>query len=99
MTANVEIITESKQNILVIKTSAITEKKWKNFLTIQSNWKQVETEVEIWIASSWITEIISWVKEWDIVIIKEFVATNSTKEEKSTTLFSTWRGWWNRPQR
>ncbi len=99
MTANVEIITESKQNILVIKTSAITEKKWKNYLTIQSNWKQTEIEVEIWIASSWITEIISWVKEWDIVIIKEFIATNSTKEEKSTTLFNTWRGWWNRPQR
>ena len=96
MTANVEIITESKENILVIKTSALSEKNWKNYLTINKEWKETEVEVEIWIASSWMTEIISWVKKGDIIIVKEFIF-NVSEEEANKWLFGWWWGDRQRP--
>jgi hypothetical protein len=37
MTANVEIIVESKENILVLKTSAITDKDGKKYVTVIKN--------------------------------------------------------------
>ncbi|MFK7780559.1 MAG: efflux RND transporter periplasmic adaptor subunit [Candidatus Gracilibacteria bacterium] len=86
MTSNVEIIIESKENILVIKTSALVEKNGKNYLTVEKNGEETEIEVEIGIASSGMTEIISGVNEGDTVIVKEFVP-NTSEEETSTSLF------------
>lgn len=93
--ADVEIITESKEDVLLLKTSAITEKDWKYFVNLIKDWKQVETEVAIGIASDWMTEIISWIREWDEVSLTTFVSTTSTQEETSTSLFSP-PTWWNR---
>lgn len=93
--ADVEIITESKEDILLLKTSAITEKDWKYYVNLIKDWKQVETEVEIGIASDWMTEIISWISEWDEVWLTTFVSTTSTQEETSTSLFSP-PTWWNK---
>lgn len=98
MTADVEIITESKIDILTVKTTAITETDWKKYLSIQNNWKIEEVEIETWISSDWITEITSWVEEWDIVIVKSFEFISTEDEEESTSLFWTttvqsWPGW------
>lgn len=93
--ADVEIITESKEDILLLKTSAITEKDWKYYVNLIKDWKQVETEIEIGIASDWMTEIISWISEWDEVWLTTFVSTTSTQEEASTSLFSP-PTWWNK---
>lgn len=93
--ADVEIITESKEDILLLKTSAITEKDWKYYVNLIKDWKQVETEVEIGIASDWMTEIISWISEWDEVWLTTFISTTSTQEETSTSLFSP-PTWWNK---
>lgn len=103
MTTNIEIITEQKQNILVIKNTAISEKNWKKYVILQNNWTELETEIQTWIFSWWFTEVVSWLKQWDIVVIKDFSSVNpvSTATPASTSLFSvpTWRGsgwgWWN----
>lgn len=99
MTANVEIIIESKNDILIIKTNAITETAWRKYLNIIKNWEQTKTEIETWISSNGMTEVISWASLWDIIFTKEFVST-TTEKAAATTLFptanTTWR--WNRIQ-
>lgn len=92
MTASVEIITENKENVLTLKTSAITQKNWKSIVTIDNNWVQKEQEVELWISSNWMTEILSWLKEGDTVIIWEFKASSTTT--KWSSLFWTPPTWW-----
>jgi len=98
MTADLEIITESVENVIIIKTSAIKEKNKINHVTVLENWKEVQKEVEVWISSNWMSEIISWLSKWDKIIIDEFV-TSSTWENKSnsSSLFpGWWMWWWNR---
>lgn len=91
MWANIEIIVESKDNIIVVKTTAITEKDWKKYVTVKKNWQEKQIEIVTWIAADWITEVASWLNAWDEVVIKEYVST-STEEESSTSLFSPpWR--------
>jgi len=88
MTASVEIITELKENILLLKSSAISEKDWKNYVLVDKKWQQSQVEIETWISSDWKTEIISWLKSWDKILLKEFTIS-SENVEKSKTLFST----------
>lgn len=91
MWANIEIIVESKDNIVVVKTTAITEKDSKKYVTVKKNWQEKQTEIVTWIAADWLTEVASWLNVWDEVVIKEYVST-STEEESTTSLFSPpWR--------
>lgn len=96
MTANVEIITESRKNVVLLKTTAIKEKDWKNYVLLDENGVQVETNIEIWISSDWMTEIVSWLNEWDVVYVEQFVSTSTDAQETSTSLFWTPWGWWNK---
>lgn len=89
MSAEVEIIIESKEDVLKIDTSAITEKDGKKYLTILKDWKETETEIVTWITADWMTEIVSWVSEWDEVVIKEFTAS-TWSTDTSTSLFGPW---------
>lgn len=95
--ADVKIITTSKNNILLLKTSAITEKNWKYYVNLVKNWSSTETEVTVWLASWWKTEILSGLNEWDEVSTKDFSVTTTTKAT-STSLFgpSTTRTSWTR---
>jgi len=97
MTANIEIITQMKQNVTLVKTSAISEKNGKKYVIIQNNLNELEIEVEIWITSWWLTEIISWLKEGDTVVIREIVtnSNDTTKISNSTSLFSVPWWWWS----
>lgn len=88
MWANVEIIVESKIDVLVLKTSAITEKNSKKYVNVYKNGIEKETEIVVWIAADGMTEIVSWLSEWDEIIIKEFVSTTEEKET-TTSLFGT----------
>ncbi len=90
MTANVEIVIESKENILVLKTSAITDKDSKKYVTVIKNWEQIESEIVTWISADWMTEIASWLNVWDQIATAEYKAASST--ETTTSLFSPpWR--------
>jgi len=94
MTADVEIINEFKDNILLLKTSAINTVWDKKMVTVDNNWIQKNVEIETWLISDWMTEIISWLKDWDKIIVWEF---SIWWDEESKTLFwtpGTW--WWNR---
>ncbi len=91
MWANIAIIVESKDNIIVVKTTAITEIDWKKYVTINKSWQEKQTEIVTWIAADWLTEVASWLNVWDEVVIKEYVST-STDKETTTSLFSPpWR--------
>lgn len=92
MGANVEILVESKKDVLVIKTTAITEKDSKKYVTVNKNWQEKQVEIVTWINAEGMTEIVSWLNEWDEVIVKQFVST-SDEEETTTSLFGTP---WNR---
>lgn len=94
MTANVEIITESRENVVVLKTTAIKEKDGKNYVIVEKDWKQVETDIVTWISSNGMSEIVSGLVEWDVVVLEQFVSTTTTQEETSTSLFPTWWWWW-----
>lgn len=90
MTANVEIIVESKENILVLKTSAISEKDSKKYVTVIKNGEQIESEIVTWIVADGMTEIASWLNVWDQIATSEYVSASSN--ETTTSLFSPpWR--------
>jgi hypothetical protein len=94
MTSDVEIITENKKDVVLIKSTAISEVNWKNIVLVQQEgWASKKVEVETWITSDWKTEIISGVSEWDIIIIPEIKANTSTKETKMMMPgMGMWRG-------
>lgn len=95
MTADVEIISEYKADILLIKTSLIKTSGDKKIVLVENNWKQEQVEVETWLSSDWKTEIISWLSLWDRVIVWEF---KIAWDDAQSSLFSTpWSGRW-RPQ-
>ncbi|NDK08550.1 efflux RND transporter periplasmic adaptor subunit, partial [Candidatus Gracilibacteria bacterium] len=87
MGANIEIIVESKDNIVVVKTTAITETDGKKYVTVKKNGQEKQTEIVTGIAADGITEVASGLSVGDEVVIKEYVST-STEEESTTSLFS-----------
>lgn len=86
MTANIQVITESRQKVLTVKSTALQELNGKKILLLQKNWQEQQVEVKTGLSSWWITEIISGVNEWDTIIIKDFSV--STETEASNSLFS-----------
>lgn len=95
MTWDVEIITESKENVLIISSTAISTKDWKNYVTINDKWQTKSVEVVTWMVSFWKTEIVSWLSLWDRVVTTSY-SLSSTWEQttKSNSLFPT--SSWNR---
>jgi len=93
MTADVEIINELKENILLLKTSAITTNWDIKTVIVNNKGKQEQVEIKTGLVSDGKTEIISGLKEWDNIIIWEF-NIGAQDKTKSTTLFDTptW-GW------
>ncbi len=86
MTANIQVITESRQKVLTVKSTALQELNGKKILLLQKNWQEQQVEVKTGLSSWWITEIISGVNEGDTIIIKDFSV--STETETSNSLFS-----------
>lgn len=62
-----KIILSKTENVLIIPSQAITLISGQNMVMLKKweNW--VETPVEIWDSDESNTEIISWLKSWDIV--------------------------------
>lgn len=96
MTADVEIINELKEDILLLQTSAITTDGDEKYVNVDKNWKITKTIIETGLSSNGKTEIISGLKKWDTVMIWTFNISWTT--EKQSTLFSTPTGGRQRSQ-
>lgn len=98
MTANIEIINEERDWVVLVSASAITtSKEGKNIVRIASeSWRPETREVEVWLSSNWKTEIISWISEWEKIITSTFSA--AWKKDAASAwlwIFPTWeRTWW-----
>ena len=64
---NAKIILNKIENVLLVPSQAITTVSWQNMVMLKK-WEQwVETPVEIWDLDETNTEIVSWLKAWDII--------------------------------
>ncbi len=85
MSANVEIITASKKDILTVSSSAIKTKNKVSYVEILGDKNNtIKKEVEIGISNDTITEIISGVNEGDKVIVKTSSSNTSTSAKSSS---------------
>ncbi len=62
-----KIILSKIENILLVPSQAITTISWQNMVMLKQ-WEQwIESPVEIWESDETNTEIIGWLKAWDVV--------------------------------
>lgn len=81
MTADIEIITAEKENILILPSSAITSENDTYYVNISYNWKTIKKEIQTWISSWGKTEIVSWLHIWDRVSIIDISSTTTSKKQ------------------
>jgi hypothetical protein len=62
-----KIILSKIENVLLVPSQAITTISWQNMVMLKKWEEWIESPVEIWDADETNTEIISWLKAWDIV--------------------------------
>ena len=62
-----KIILSKIENVLLVPSQAITTISWQNMVMLKQ-WEQwIESPVEIWESDETNTEIIGWLKAWDVV--------------------------------
>ena len=62
-----KIILSKVEDVLLVPSQAITTISWQNMVMLK-RWEQwIENPVEIWDSDETNTEIISWLKAWDII--------------------------------
>ena len=67
MWGSAKIILNKIEDVLLVPSQAITTISWQNMVMLKK-WEQwVEAPVEIWDSDETNTEIVSWLKSWDIV--------------------------------
>lgn len=88
MTADIEIITISKENVLLVDSQALTIKDDKSYVTLENN---SQIEVITWLTSNGKTEVISWIDAGTKVILPTF-QTSTTQSDTSSSLINLW---WN----
>lgn len=108
MTADIEIITLEKDDVLVVSTKAISTQDNKSYVNVEKDGRAQKVEIEIGTASSWKTEVLSGLTLWDKVVINEVKASTSTStSSSSSSLISlpwsgggnnrSWWGFWGWP--
>jgi len=68
MAASVNIIIETKDNVLIVPSSAIQKQNGQNIVAVLENGKERQRQVEVGISSETQTEIISGLSEGEVVI-------------------------------
>lgn len=92
MGVSANIITNTKDNVLLISSSALkTNSDGENYVQIMKNGKPVDQIVEIGLASDSQTEIISGLSEGDIVITST-TQTTSTTTQQTKSVFGSFGG-------
>jgi len=71
MTASVNILLETRKNVLSIPTSAITRERGERFLTVLEDGKPVRRKIKIGWKNDGYTEIISGLQEGEEVVVSE----------------------------
>lgn len=84
MTANANIITEIKDNVLLVPSSSIQNQNGNYTVRIMKNGKEVEINIEIGSQSSTQTEIISGLSAGDVVITSRQTSTSSRQSSNQT---------------
>ena len=92
MSAEASIITNVKDNVLLISSSAIQTQDGSNFLRVLRNGEVQEVNVEIGLSSDTETEIKSGVSEGDEIVISTISTTKSSTQTSSPfSMFGTQR--------
>jgi len=71
MTASVTILLETRKNVLVVPTSAITRERGERFVTVLENGNRVRRNVRVGWRDGGYTEIVSGIREGEHVVISE----------------------------
>lgn len=71
MAASVNIIIETKDNVLMIPSSAIQKQGGQNIVTVLENKKEIQKPVEVGISSETHTEIVSGLSEGETVVVSK----------------------------
>ncbi|WP_312699943.1 HlyD family efflux transporter periplasmic adaptor subunit [Sedimentibacter sp.] len=66
---DVVIVLEEKENVLILDRDAVYEKEHKEYVMVVSGDKQTETEIKTGLKNDDLTEIISGLKENDVVLL------------------------------
>lgn len=76
MSANVDIVFEKKEGIILIPTMSIEldNETWENYVTVLKDGKKTKKVVELWLNSNGNTEIISWLEVWEQILEVNFDA-------------------------
>ena len=83
-----KIILSKIENVLLVPSQAVTTVSWQNMVMLKQ-WEQwIENPVEIWDSDETNTEIISWLKAWDIV--KSMFYSFEWMEEKWLSTEASW---------
>ncbi|MGE4443614.1 MAG: efflux RND transporter periplasmic adaptor subunit [Candidatus Altimarinota bacterium] len=85
MTADIEIITLEKDDVLVVSTKAISTQDNKSYVNLEKDGKIQKVEIQIGTASSGKTEVLSGLTLGDKVIINEVKASSSTTTSSSSS--------------
>lgn len=102
MSAKINIVINSKDNILVVPTSFVTKRRWTSYVTVDDStgsWQLVE--IVPWLSTTNLTEVTSWLQEWDKIIRKIVIPKTAATGSWSTANRSLipgvgWGGggWW-----
>ena len=85
-----KIILSKIENVLLVPSQSITTISWQNIVMLKRWEQRVEAPVEIWDSDELNTEIVSWLKAWDIIksmfysteaMLNMWLSTNSSAIE------------------
>ena len=90
MTANINIVTEKKDNILLLPSSAISSENNKYYVQKVQNNQTKKVEIQTWLSVWGKTEIVVWLSLWDTVSVTDFSSTTTTKTTTSSLFWNPW---------
>jgi len=88
MSAETNIITQMKDNILLVPVSAIQTQNDSTYVRILKNGQIQQVPVETGISSDTQTEIVSGISEGDIVVTSITTTSNGTGTQRTQSIFS-----------
>jgi len=81
MSVTADIITDAKQDVLLVPNSAVQSQQNENFVQVMENNTPRSQQVEIGLVNDTNTEIVSGLKEGDIVVTSTISSTQTTQTQ------------------